>query len=35
MLEGVIRRKYVGPMPEDVLRQTLDGLLAEVAADGK
>ena len=31
---GVIRRKYVGPMPEDVLRSTLDGLLAEAAGDG-
>ena len=27
---GVIRRKYVGPMPEDVLRAALDELLAEV-----
>ena len=26
---GVIRHKYVGPMPEDVLRATLDELLAE------
>ena len=26
---GVIRRKYVGPMPEDILRATLDTLLAE------
>ncbi len=32
--EGVIRRKYVGPMPEDVLRGTLDGLLAEATRDG-
>ena len=31
---GVIRRKYVGPMPEDVLRDALDELLAEVEADG-
>ncbi len=31
---GVIRHKYVGPMPEEVLRATLDGLLAEVAAHG-
>lgn len=29
--DGVIRRKYVGPMPEDVLRETLDELLAETA----
>ena len=28
--DGVIRHKYVGPMPEDVLRATLDNLLAEV-----
>jgi len=26
---GVIRHKYVGPMPEDILRETLDTLLAE------
>ena len=32
--DGVVRRKYVGPMPEDVLRGTLDGLLAEVSAPG-
>ena len=32
--DGVIRRKYVGPMPEDVLRATLDGLLAEATKDG-
>ena len=32
--EGVIRRKYVGPMPENVLRSTLDGLLAEAARAG-
>ena len=32
--KGVIRRKYVGPMPEDVLRATLDELLAEVEGDG-
>ena len=31
---GVIRHKYVGPMPEDVLRAALDELLAEVEADG-
>lgn len=31
---GVIRRKYVGPMPEDVLRATLDGLLAEAEGSG-
>lgn len=30
---GVIRRKYVGPMPEDVLRAALDELLAEVETD--
>ena len=27
--DGTIRRKYVGPMPEDVLRGALDELLAE------
>ena len=27
--DGVIRRKYVGPMPEDVLRGALDELLRE------
>ena len=27
---GVVRRKYAGPMPEDVLRSTLDALLEEV-----
>ncbi len=32
--QGVIRRKYVGPMPENVLRSTLDGLLAEATGDG-
>lgn len=32
--DGVIRRKYVGPMPEDVLRSTLDGLLAEASGNG-
>ena len=26
--DGIVRRKYIGPMPEDVLRQTLDSLLA-------
>ena len=31
---GVIRHKYVGPMPEDVLRATLDTLLAEAETDG-
>lgn len=31
---GVIRHKYVGPMPEDVLRAALDNLLAEVESDG-
>ena len=30
---GVIRHKYVGPMPEDVLRAALDELLAEAEAD--
>lgn len=28
--QGVIRHKYVGPMPEDVLRATIDGLLLEL-----
>ncbi len=32
--DGVIRRKYVGPMPEDVLRDTLDGLLTEAGGGG-
>ena len=32
--QGAIRRKYVGPMPEDVLRGTLDGLLAEATGGG-
>ena len=32
--DGVVRRKYVGPMPEDVLRGTLDELLAEASASG-
>ena len=32
--DGVVRRKYVGPMPEDVLRGTLDELLAEAPASG-
>ena len=27
---GVVRHKYVGPMPEEILRATLDNLLAEV-----
>lgn len=27
--QGVIRQKFVGPMPADKLRETLDGLLAE------
>lgn len=31
---GVIRHKYVGPMPEDVLRATLDSLLAEAEVNG-
>ena len=31
---GVIRHKYVGPMPEDVLREALDSLLAEVEPGG-
>ena len=30
---GVIRHKYVGPMPEDVLRAALDELLAEAETD--
>ena len=32
--DGVVRRKYVGPMPEDVLRGTLDELLSEAPAQG-
>lgn len=32
--QGVIRHKYVGPMPEDILRATLDSLLSDPAADG-
>ena len=32
--DGTIRRKYVGPMPEDVLRGTLDELLSEAPAQG-
>ena len=32
--QGAIRHKYVGPMPEDVLRGTLDGLLAEATGGG-
>ena len=31
---GVIRHKYVGPMPEDVLRAALDELLAEAETAG-
>ena len=31
---GIIRHKYVGPMPEDVLRATLDSLLAEAEPSG-
>ena len=31
---GVIRHKYVGPMPEDVLGAALDELLAEVEVGG-
>ncbi len=30
--DGQVRRKYVGPMPEDVLRGALDELLAEASA---
>lgn len=33
-VNGIIRRKYVGPMPEDVLRTTLDTLLAEAESTG-
>ena len=32
--DGVVRRKYVGPMPEDVLRGTLDELLSKGSAQG-
>ena len=32
--DGVVRRKYVGPMPEDVLRGALDELLSEVPMQG-
>ena len=32
---GTIRHKYVGPMPEDVLRATLDSLLAELEEDSR
>lgn len=32
--DGSIRRKYVGPMPEDVLRRALDELVAEAPAQG-
>ena len=31
---GVIRHKYVGPMPEDVLHATLDSLLADAESGG-
>ena len=31
---GVIRHKYVGPMPEEVLRATLDSLLTEAGSGG-
>lgn len=33
-VNGVIQRKYVGPMPEEVLRETLDSLLAEAESGG-
>ena len=32
--DGVVRRKYVGPMPEDALRGALDELLSEAPAQG-
>ena len=32
--DGVVQRKYVGPMPEDVLRAALDELLAQASAQG-
>lgn len=32
--DGSIQRKYVGPMPEDVLRSALDELLADVPPQG-
>lgn len=32
--DGSIQRKYVGPMPEEVLRGALDELLAEALAQG-
>ena len=32
--DGVVRRKYVGPMPENVLRSALDELLSEALAPG-
>ena len=32
--DGIIRRKYVGPMPEEVLRATLDDLLGELEPNG-
>ena len=32
--DGVVQRKYVGPMPEDVLRGTLDELLSKGSAQG-
>ena len=31
---GVIRHKYVGPMPEDVLRAVIDRLLSDLEANG-
>lgn len=31
---GRVRRKYVGPMPEDALRAALDALLSEIDAAG-
>lgn len=31
---GLVRQKYVGPMPEDALRAALDALLAEIDAAG-
>ena len=32
--DGVVQRKYVGPMPEEVLRGTLDELLSKGSAQG-